>query len=151
MNPGGCPLILARALFAIPVLAVALLLCSCNGGAEETNASVLSRLHGDWVMDLDATIAADPNLRENTAASDAERNLARTMLGELAFNIDVKNSTISGSMIGSSLPLREFEILAIQGDEVQIVTEGSVLRLVVKDAGMRIHAANGDTLIFRRR
>ena len=116
-------------------------------------AADADKLHGKWVLNVDATIDASPALREgmpDDKESRAQvRNMVRQMLGDMTFEFDATTMTVKAVLLGESMD-GEFTVVKVNGSEYTVAVDGEEDVFTVTDKTLTMTDGDGTFLIFDR-
>ena len=136
-------------LIGILLCAVMLMAYGCGGSSDADKKGI----HGSWTISIEDTLNATPELKAQSDANPAAKEMLKAMLGDFKIIIDTDKSTLSGRMAGTDLPEQKFTIAKEEGDMVTITADdGTAMDLRVVDANtLEIKdPSQGMLLIFKK-
>ena len=136
-------------LIGVFLCAALLMAYGCGSGPDANSKGI----HGSWMIDIDATLNATPELKAQSEANPAAKEMLKAMLGDFNIVIDAEKSTISGKMAGTDLGEQKFTIAKQEGDVVIIkADDGTEMNLRIVDANtLEIKdPSQGMLLIFKK-
>ena len=112
--------------------------------------SSLEKINGQWLIDVEKTIAADPALQGDGTFATMERDMTKAVLRGMELAFDVPKKTVSGKLIGISFSNESFGVVSDSADAVTILVLRTKYTCSVVNNTLHLKNEDGGIVIFNR-
>ena len=134
----------------LPLLLLSLaLLCPLALSACGNN-STLEKIHGQWLIDVEKTITADPALQGEDTITSVSRDMTKAVLKGMELTFDVQKKTVSGKLIGVSFSDETFGVVEDGPKAVTILVLRTKYTCSVANNVLHLKNEDGGIFIFNR-
>ena len=134
----------------LPLLLLCLaLLCPLLLSACGSN-STLEKIHGQWLIDVEKTIAADPALQGEDTITSVSRDMTKAILKGMELAFDVQKKTVSGKLVGVSFSNETFGVVEDGPKAVTILVLRTKYTCTVADNILHLKNEDGGVFVFNR-